>query len=94
MLKLLVLSLAVVAYQSVDCIECIEEYNPELTGVQAQVCAEDGVTYLNECFAKCNDSKVAFEGRCPHNQCLDYYYPVCGANGQTWANSCEANYYG
>lgn len=65
------------------------------------VCGNDGVTYLNACFAEAAGIMVYTDGPC-WNPGLDYtamdanadcptaYEPVCGFNGVTYANACSA----
>ena len=76
--------------QNEDCAECVQELL--LTGQASFVCGDNGITFLNECFADCNDVRVEFEGRCPRNYCPRVYYPVCTASGNSYLNECEANY--
>lgn len=62
------------------------------------VCANDLVTYGNECVAKCANVLIVSEGQCPvcdvqpgDCQCGDgAYEPVC-AFGLTWSDKCDAD---
>ena len=56
------------------------------------VCGADNITYINECFALCNNTTVEYTEKCYQNQCLDYWYPVCTNRG-TYANECEARHF-
>lgn len=93
MIKILSITILLLQLQTKDCVECFEDL-AIINKNYAVVCGEDGVTYLNECFAKCNNTKVDFNGKCARSQCLGYNYPVCTTQGNTWANECEANYHG
>ncbi|TXD36596.1 hypothetical protein FRC98_12220 [Lujinxingia vulgaris] len=70
----------------------------------APVCGEDGETYANPCLAKCAEVGVAYEGECaaasdeeageeesaPVCACPRHLAPVCGEDGETYANPCLA----
>ena len=91
MKQLLFLALTISVVVS-DCQPCYDDLVADAQNTEDLVCGKDGITYINECFAECNDTEVEFEGRCPRNQCLDYWYPVCTSRG-TYANECEARHY-
>ncbi|MCB9324737.1 MAG: T9SS type A sorting domain-containing protein [Lewinellaceae bacterium] len=67
----------------------------------APVCGDNGVTYLNSCFAEAAGVLNYTEGVCfgscinpelidPDADCGDEYNPVCGCNGVTYINECVA----
>lgn len=72
--------------------------------ILAPVCGEDGATYANACLAECAEVGVAHEGECaapgddesseaPSEKvcaCPRIYRPVCGEDGETYANVCLA----
>ncbi|MEM7572175.1 MAG: Kazal-type serine protease inhibitor domain-containing protein [Bacteroidota bacterium] len=65
------------------------------------VCGQNGVTYLNPCFAEAAGVSVYTAGPCyspginvaamdPYAVCTEEYDPVCGFNFQTYSNACVA----
>ena len=65
------------------------------------VCGQNGVTYLNPCFAEAAGVSNYTAGPCwspgidleimdPYAVCPAVYDPVCGFNYQTYSNACEA----
>lgn len=59
------------------------------------VCGIDGVTYKNECYARCNDSGIAYYGACSSTKqpcgCPDVYNPVVDIQQNIYLNECVAN---
>ena len=66
------------------------------------VCGEDGNTYANLCRANRAEVEVVANGECEtpadllatepdeENRCPPRFAPICGADGNTYANSCFA----
>jgi len=72
-------------------VACIEIYQP--------VCACNGKTYPNDCYAQKDGVTQWTEGECPcidqskidpQKACAKIYKPVCGCDGKTYGNACEA----
>ena len=70
-------------------------------GPKYTICAANGKTYKNGCFAWCNKTRVIHPGACNvnHNPCDcptggDNYKPVCNFRGETYDNACIAKCYG
>lgn len=70
-------------------------------GPKHTICAANGKTYKNGCFAWCNKTRVVHPGACNvnHNPCDcptggDNYKPVCNFRGESYDNACIAKCYG
>lgn len=70
-------------------------------GPKYTVCAANGKTYKNGCFAWCNKTRVVHPGACNvnHNPCDcptggDNYKPVCNFRGESFDNICISKCYG
>lgn len=70
-------------------------------GPKYTICAANGKTYKNGCFAWCNKTRVVHPGACNvnHNPCdcptgRDNYSPVCSFDGETFDNICIARCHG
>lgn len=81
------------------CSFCVFKYYR--VGPKYTICAANGKTYKNGCFAWCNKTRVVHPGACNvnHNPCdcptgRDNYSPVCSFEGETFDNICIAKCYG
>jgi len=55
------------------------------------VCSTSGVTFRNECEAKCNKSIIKHKGACNKpcdGRCPTFIKPVCGTDHKTYRNRC------
>lgn len=90
---------------SIDCGCYGPKYEGMCTYIGDPVCGCDGVTYGNPCTARINGIYIFTRGRCektggntlpcpienpPVSPCGHTYAPVCGFNGITYKNACEA----
>lgn len=70
--------------------------------IYAPVCGCDGVTYGNDCQARCHNILEYTPGECPCEAtepepdciCTLEYDPVCGCDGVTYGNACAAGCHG
>ncbi len=75
--------------------------SPNCPDVIAPVCGNNGITYLNSCYAEADGVTLYTDGVCysdcvdpgqmdPDPNCPTVYDPVCGCNGITYMNDCRA----
>lgn len=92
----LVIVAQICASQTDAACPCTREYRP--------LCGSDGITYNNPCLLRCaaftsrQEIKIAKSVPCDEpiqerNNCVCAYNysPVCGSDGQTYANKCDLN---
>ena len=85
----IVLMIVAAHYIKSDCSGCTRFFKVNT------LCGFDGVTYKNECYAKCNETGVKHQGACSQNTqpcgCPDAYVPVYDLQGNQYQNACVAN---
>src|SRR4030095_1572602 len=83
---LLLIAFAGCTTRNLDACACPETHDP--------VCAADGVTYDNSCWAECAGTRATHSGFCSSDggcSCSKQGMPVCGSDRKTYPNACLAN---